>query len=57
MNGDNVNQEWDNIRLRLKKRKTLWNRNVYRILIIINRNTKKYNKNKVLTFKIFTNRT
>ena len=57
MNGGNVNQEWDNIRLRLKKRKTLWNRNVYRILIIINRNTKKYNKNKVLTFKIFTNRT
>ena len=57
MNGGNVNQEWDNIKLRLKKRKTLWNRNVYRILIIINRNTKKYNKNKVLTFKIFTNRT
>ena len=57
MNGDNVNQAWDNIRLRLKKRKTLWNRNVYRILIIINRNTKRYSKNNQLTFKIFINRT
>ena len=57
MNGGNVNQEWDNIRLRLKKRKTLWNRNVYRILIIINRNTKRYNKNNQLTSKIFTDRT
>ena len=57
MNGGNVNQAWDNIRLRLKKRNTLGNRNVYRILIIINRNTKRYSKNKVLTFKIFIDRT
>ena len=57
MNGDNVNQVWDSIRLRLKKRKILWNRNVYRILIIINRNTKMYSKNKQLTFKIFIDRT
>ena len=57
MNGDNVKQEWDNIRLKHKKKKIHWNRNVYRILIIINRNIKKYNKNKQLTFKIFTDKT